>query len=633
MPAAVNCSVRSSLPGRITRLFPYLWNESSHILQAVTFSASFSPARGIVLLLGALLAATAAFSQYQLKIIRVDPDSAIDMHSIGMQTSFRNRSACSAYINGLTTYLTLKGYPAASVDTVRYDSASATVGLYLGSPYRLTRLKIQPEDKKLLQQWGWEEPPVDNASLDPQQLKKLQEGILDQFENNGYPFARLLLDSILFDRQAMEGKLVISRGPLYKIDSIRVYGNVKISSQFLQRYLEIRNGSLYKKSKFMNVSKKLQELPYLQEQRAWDLTLLGTGSIMNVYLLPKKSSQANVLVGFLPASQQTGGSKILVTGEANINLRNALGNGETIGLNWQQIQVNSPRLNLLFQQPYLFGSPFGISTTFDLFKKDSSYLNLNFQLGMQYALTGNQSGRVFIQTLKTNILTVDTMLLKSVKRLPDQIDVSSVNTGVDYEVNNTNYRYNPLQGNVLQVTASAGLRKVQKNNVIIKLSDPAFNYASLYDSVKLNSYQFRIRLTAEHYFRVGKQLTLKTALNGGVFSSSSIFRNELFQIGGYRLLRGFDEESIYASQFAVGTAEYRFLIGLNSYLFSFVDGGWVANTSVGVHTRNGYLGAGAGLAFETKAGVFNISLAAGKRDDTNLNIRQAKIHLGYATFF
>ena len=39
------------------------------------------------------------------------------------------------------------------------------------------------------------------------------------------------------------------------------------------------------------------------------------------------------------------------------------------------------------------------------------------------------------------------------------------------------------------------------------------------------------------------------------------------------------------------------------------------------------------MAFETKAGIFNISYAAGKRDDQKFNLRQAKIHLGYVNYF
>ncbi|WP_315820083.1 hypothetical protein [Paraflavitalea speifideaquila] len=45
------------------------------------------------------------------------------------------------------------------------------------------------------------------------------------------------------------------------------------------------------------------------------------------------------------------------------------------------------------------------------------------------------------------------------------------------------------------------------------------------------------------------------------------------------------------------------------------------------------MGLGLGMAFETKAGIFNISYAAGKRDDAKFNLRQAKIHFGYVNYF
>ena len=109
-------------------------------------------------------------------------------------------------------------------------------------------------------------------------------------------------------------------------------------------------------------------------------------------------------------------TKLLFTGEATINLKNALGNGELIGLDWQQLQQSSPKLNLQYQQPYLFGSPFGITTSFDLYKKDSSWLNINFLAGVQYALSVNQTGKLFIQVLGTNLLNVDTIALKGYKK-------------------------------------------------------------------------------------------------------------------------------------------------------------------------------------------------------------------------
>ena len=139
---------------------------------------------------------------------------------------------------------------------------------------------------------------------------------------------------------------------------------------------------------------------------------------------------------------------------------------------------------------------------------------------------------------------------------------------------------------------------------------------------------------AAHYFPAGKQGTFKTAVNAGLYSSPDIFKNELFQIGGFRLLRGFDEESIYATQYAVVTAEYRYRIGLNSYLFGFADGGWVKKKYQSVNQQNNFVSTGLGMVFETKFGLLNISYAVGKRDDVKFNLRGgSKIHFGYVNYF
>jgi hemolysin activation/secretion protein len=266
-------------------------------------------------------------------------------------------------------------------------------------------------------------------------------------------------------------------------------------------------------------------------------------------------------------------------------------------------------------------------------KKDTSYLNLRIVAGVQYQVSTNRTGRVFIENLKTNLLSVDTFSIKARKKLPNEIDVSSLNLGLDYEINTTNYRFNPRTGSEFQFMLSIGTRKIRKNNFILKISDPSFSYSSLYDSIKEKTYQVRSKLAVAHFIPLGRQSTLKIAINAGWFQSPSVFRNEVFQIGGYKLLRGFDEESIFASQYAVGTIEYRYIIGMNSFLFSFRDFGLTSNKSNNFNTKNQFTGGGAGMAFETKAGIFNISFAAGKRNDIKFNPRQSKIHLGYVNFF
>ncbi|MEP7110844.1 MAG: BamA/TamA family outer membrane protein [Ferruginibacter sp.] len=573
-------------------------------------------------------------NKYHLVINYVDKDSSFNSQLLKLQTSFDNRVQCLDYIIKLPALLNMRGYPAASIDSVLYDSSFARLQLFLGLQQFLVRLRTEEIEKRALDISGFTYRGFINKPVNMAQLQVIKERILNYYEKNGYPFAAVFMDSIRLTAEAMNASLMVNKGPLYHIDSIRIRGKVKISNSFLQHYLGIPNGSIYNKDKLDQVTKRLLELPYLQEQQPSELMMMGTGSILDVYLMPKKSSQVNFLVGLLPANSQT--NKLRLTGDVNLNLRNALGTGETILVNWQQLQVNSPRINIAYQQPYIFKTAFGLDLSFDLFKKDSTFLQLNAQLGIQYLLSANQSGKIFIQNQSSFLLGagVDTNLVKATRQLPPNIDVRAVNIGLDYDLNTTNYRFNPKTGNELKVISSVGIKTINRNNEILGLKDPSFNFGTLYDSIKLRSYQLRIKLTAAHYFPAGKKSTLKTVLNAGVFSSQSVFRNELFQVGGYKLLRGFDEESIYATHYGVLTLEYRNLVGLNSYIFTFMDAGRVKNKYQAINISKSFISAGLGLVFETRAGLLNISFALGKRNDVKLDLRQSsKIHFGYINYF
>lgn len=569
-----------------------------------------------------------------LHIQFVDKDNAFDRQPLKLKYEFANTLSCYDYINGLPGLLGTKGYPTASVDSISESGSVITIKLFLGKQYSWIKLSPDNIEKRAIDESGYNEKNFKGKLLNIKQLQTVQERLLGYYEQNGYPFAEVFLDSIRLFDDRMDALLRSRKGLLYHIDSIRVLGRAKISNKFLQHYLGISNGSIYRRDKLEQVGKRILELPYVQEVQPNDITMLGTGSILNLYLAPKRSSQANFLIGFLPGSGQSG--KLQLTADVNLNLKNALSSGETILLNWQQLQVKSPRLNLGYQQPYIFNSSFGVDFLFDLFKKDSTFLQVNAQMGLQYIFSSNQTGKVFVQWQNSSLLGsgVDTSIVIATKKLPPNADVSAVNFGLDYDWNRTDYRLNPRKGNEIRVIVSAGIKNIKKNYDILNIKDPTFNYAGLYDSVKPKSYQFRIKLAAAHYFPVGKQATIKTALNTGIFSSQNIFRNELFQIGGYRLLRGFDEESIYATQYGVVTTEYRYRLDLNSFLFGFVDMGWVKSKYQSADLENSYTGAGIGLAFETKFGLLNISYAAGKRDDITFNIREAsKIHFGYINYF
>jgi outer membrane protein assembly factor BamA len=296
-------------------------------------------------------------AQYTLHIKPVDKDSAFISSTLKLQTNFKSQQLCMDYVNTkIPGLMHNKGFISASVDSVHYDSLAAELYLYVGQAFRWAQLNTDSVDKEILNGVNWNKKEFEDKPVRVEQLQSIQLRFLDHLENHGYPFAKIELDSVSIDEGVLQARVKIDKGPLYKIDSIRNNGKANISNRYLQRYLNILNGSVYKKSSLQAISRKLQELPFVEEKQPWSITWLGTGSIINLELEPQRSSQVNILIGVLPATDASNNiydaprTKLQFTGEATINLRNALGNGEMIGLNWQQIQVKSPRLNLAYQQ-------------------------------------------------------------------------------------------------------------------------------------------------------------------------------------------------------------------------------------------------------------------------------------------
>lgn len=582
--------------------------------------------RVIAVLIGSLVT-IAASAQLKLVVERVD-QSATALNDVAIKTDFRSREELFGYLRQLPSFLQARGYLAASVDSIAEHDTVIVAFLFAGRQYRWQEVNIREEDRALLNELGFTTFTVFDASV----ISTLPARIVDHFQENGFPFAKVKWDSIRLHNDQVSATLTIDKGPLYRLDSIALFGPAKISKPFLLKHLGLPADGIYKRSVLEKIDQHLLELPYLQQQQPWSITMRTSGYVLNFYLQPKKSNLVDALIGFLPSSQQNNG-KLLLTVDANVLLRNAFGSGETIDFNWEQIQPKSPRLHLNYQQPFIFRSQFGTDLAFQLYKKDSSFLNINGSLGVQYRLGDNQSAGVSFQLQRTNLLDVDTNSIRFNKRLPDIVDLDNVGIGLQYSFNNTNYRFNPRKGSSVNLVSAVSQKRIRRNNAITQIRDGSFNYNSLYDSLDLDSYQLRVRLDAAHYFPIKKRAVLKTALNAGLLQTPDYFRNEMFQLGGYRLLRGFDEESIFANRFAVVTLEYRYLVGTNSYFFGFSDIGYTHFSTQRSSLSDTWLGLGAGMAAETKQGIFNISFATGKRAGVNFNLRQSKIHFGYTSFF
>jgi len=510
-------------------------------------------------------------------------------------------------------------YLAAEYDSTITDSLKQTVYLSFGSQYKWANLKHGNVDEGVLSEIGFREKLYTNKPVSYRDVKRVQEKLITYYENNGFPFASVKLDSIVIQGNQFSAVMNLQKHSEQKIDSITITGNAKIAPVYIYNYLGIKPGSRYNESQLKKVNIRMAELQFVRSTKP---AVVVFGEKQNKLLLSlekKRASQFDGILGVLP-DNKTG--KILFTGDVRLRLQNGLGRGELIDLNWRKMQTQTQDLKLRLVYPFIFKTPFGIDYNFKLYKKDTTFIDVNQNIGVQYLFIGGNYFKVFYNNKTSTLLS--TKGLEFITTLPSYADVQTNMYGIGYKLERLDYRINPRKGFYLIVNASAGTKKIKRNAKINQ---------EVYDKIKLNSTQYNGDFEASLFIPIAGRSTVKIGNSSGFVNGENTFQNELLRIGGLKTLRGFDEESIFTTSYSIFTLEYRFLLEQNSYIYLFGDGAWYENNNVKEYVNDTPIGFGAGISFETKAGIFSINYALGKQFDNPIQLRSGKIHFGIVNYF
>jgi len=548
---------------------------------------------------------------------------------------FADTAAALLSLQQLAAAKKAEGYINFSIDSLHTDSLQVSAWLYAGQKYHYTLLSLADSSVRQLQQANLQ-PPLPAAGKIPADWNP--EPILHYFENHGYPFAQVNISPTVIDHTqgAIEAILQIEPGTPYHLDSIEMTGSLKLKPYFLYRYLDMEKGGLFRQNRIDAAGNRLNELGFAQLRSPVKLQMLASGAVLQTDLVAKKNNIINVLIGAMPNSSQTPGNALQVTADVLLQLSNSFGHGERIKASWQQLQYKSPGVLLDYEQPYVFGSRFGADIHFELFRKDSQFLNLRYHAGVPFQLSSGNRAHIHFTGMQTSVTWVDTNRVLQTYQLPDLANIAINQLELGFEHNGTDYRLNPRRGTVWQTAVAAGIKKMTPDNSILSLKDPSnpgFNFARLYDTATSNGYQLRWQVLGEHFVPVGQFSTVKLGLQGGWLQSGEYYRNELFQVGGFNTLRGFDEQSIYVRSYAIGTLEYRLLTGQNGFFFGFADGAITQYPQDNQLYSRRYLGLGLGMRVATKTSLINLSVANGQTAGEPFDLRRTKIHLGFINFF
>jgi len=539
----------------------------------------------------------------------------------------------------LTDQLHEQAFYLASLDSLHQSDSLVVYRLYVGPAFEWVQLRSGPElGKKSLDAAGVRLSTVQNKPLAYGELVALQNRVLAYAENEGYPFARVWIDSAEIQPDGgVSAVLRLQRNAPMYFGNITVLGDVRLPKGFLPQYLGIRAGTPYSKTRVDAAAERLRGLLFLETAGSPIARFEGSKVDLRMPLRKKRAGRFDFIIGLLPQPNDPAG-RLLLTGSLSAAFQNALGWGERLSLEFERLRPETQKLNVEAAVPYVLGTPFGADGRLNIFRRDSSWVDAQGKIGVQYLFAVGNSVGFFWDNRSLFLQKIDTQTVKQTRQLPPNLDLRQNGFGLEANWQALDYRFNPRRGWAASAQGAAGFSTLRRNSQIENLSDPndpTFDFGTLYDQVPEKTTRYRLSGTLEYYFPLFKRSTFKTAVRAqGLFSSTPVYNNEQFRLGGNKLLRGFNEETLFATRYAVGTAEYRLLIGANSYIAAFADYAYVENITDRIRLFQRPLGLGAGIVFESQAGLFGISGAVGRLDNGDpFDLRSVKVHLGYVNLF
>ncbi|WP_312312104.1 POTRA domain-containing protein [Empedobacter brevis] len=442
-------------------------------------------------------------------------------------------------------------------------------------------------------------------------LDSILTKISNEYTNQGYPFTQIKLVQKGFEQNEQKIELLLNKGNLRTVDGVKLVGYEKLSKGYLRHGLNIKKGEIYNEQKLATISSLMQQTNYITEVQQ-PKTLFKPDSTI-LYLYPRKvnSNYFDGVLGF--GTDDNGDFKL--NGNVQLSLNNVFNGLEEIRLNWIGTANKNTSLNIGVKLPYLFKSAIGSETNFKLFKQDSVFVNLDFSERLFYQLNLNSSIGISGIIQSSNFLLEDDSYLKS-----SYDDYSKIGVGLSYHYF-LKHPFRLMEGKSMLNVLVNSIRKKEKNfSWTEDLENKTVNQAE----IGLKTFRL-FEITQKHYLKAGAEF------KGLLTKDDNFSENELYRIGGFGSFRGFNEESITANMYGFATLDYRFVPSEAFYIGLFADYGFIDNKRANMNTS--LLSFGTGISFLTKMGIFNLSYAVGKTDNSSFDFKESKIHFGILSQF
>ena len=284
------------------------------------------------------------------------------------ETQFKDSISISKTASSLVENIRNQGFLEANLESISKNDSLYFAQVHLGKCYEKIKLNIS----EIPIEWIKENRIQQNnfgKTFNTNELNNFLKSILKIASENSYPFAQVSLSNFVFIDNKAFAKLKLSLKQKIKFGKIKMEGDTLISDAFLTQYLDYKVDAPYRASGINGMEKKLQELNFLKQKSPFFVSFEGNATTLHLDLEKKPSSRFDVLLGLQPNTETPGSTKLILSGNATIDLNNMLKRGERFLFDFQRISPQTQQLKTAFSLPYLFNTPLGIDAKFEGYKR------------------------------------------------------------------------------------------------------------------------------------------------------------------------------------------------------------------------------------------------------------------------
>lgn len=450
-------------------------------------------------------------------------------------------------------------------------------------------------------------------------IEKSIADALNYFENRGFPFASIRVESIFFFDDSIDTThyadiyFTFHLHQTSTIDEIKINGNTKTKDYVIIRNSRIKIGDPYSQIRIKDIPKLLNRLRFFEPVTEPNYYFNSNGrSVLEIFIKEKETNAFDGIVGYVPSSRE--GEKGFFTGFVNINLRNLFGTGRAASIKWQKEDRESQELEVKYFEPWLFDYPFNIHTSLNQRKQDTTYVQRKIEGSIEFLATDDISASILLGT--ESVIPTD----------PDTkgftvFNSTSLITGANLKIDTRDDPYAPTEGLMFVNTYKFSSKKINGPGQFIT--------SDIETRIELQ----RLELDLTGFYELFNRQIIAGGVHAREMRGGLIEISDLYRLGGTNTLRGYRENQFLGNRIFWSNLEYRYLLTRRSFAFLFFDTGYYlrnADKEKNISKLSSFnYGYGLGISLETALGVMAVSFALGEND----SFTEGKIHIGLLNEF